>query len=377
MSELLKLKFEGLVAFIDPIRKEVVKSIKECRNAGIKVLMITGDHPLTAASIAKELKLINDKNEVATGEEVDKYLSLGNAEFDKFVSKKCVFSRVTPLQKLEIVESLKRSGEFVAVTGDGVNDAPALRSANIGVAMGSGTDVAKETANMIVIDDNFTSIVASIKEGRVAYSNIRKITYFLISCGLAEILFFLLALAFDMPTPLVAIQLLWLNVVTDGIQDISLSFEQDEKDIMKDKPRSPKESLFDKELLLEILVSGLFIGILIFAFFYYLVKIKNIELTLARGYIMALMVFIQNTHVFNCRSEKHSILSNQVKFNPIVLIGVLGSILLQIIVMEIPFLSNILKTASIPYNHMFILLFMALSVIILMEIYKKIRFNKD
>ena len=374
-SDLKGLTFDGLVAFIDPIRKEVIKSIKECREAGIKVLMITGDHPLTAHAIAKELKLINNMNEVTTGDEVDKYYNLGEEEFIEFVRGKCVFSRVTPLQKLEIVEALKKDGEFVAVTGDGVNDAPALRSANIGVAMGSGTDVAKETAKMIVIDDNFTSIVNSIKEGRVAYSNIRKITYFLISCGLAEILFFLLAIMCDIPTPLVAIQLLWLNVVTDGIQDISLSFEKAEKDIMKEKPRNPKESLFDRELMLEILVSGTFIGLLIFGLFYYLVSIKEVELNMARGYIMALMVFIQNTHVFNCRSERHSIFSKYVKENQIVFIGVIGSIILQMIVMESPFLSSVLKTTSIPLMHMLYLMLAAISVILVMEVYKKIRYN--
>ena len=141
--------------------------------------------------------------------QVDKYLNKGKKEFDKFVSKKIIFTRVTPLQKLEIVESLKRQGEFVAVTGDGVNDAPALKSANIGIAMGSGTDIARETANMIVIDDNFKSIVAGVKEGRTAYANIRKIIYFLISCGMAEVLFFCLSILFDLPMPLVAIQLLW------------------------------------------------------------------------------------------------------------------------------------------------------------------------
>ena len=374
-NDLKGLTFEGLVAFIDPIRKEVIKSIKECREAGIKVLMITGDHPLTAHAIAKELKLINNMDEVTTGDEVDKYYNLGEEEFIEFVRGKCVFSRVTPLQKLEIVEALKKDGEFVAVTGDGVNDAPALRSANIGVAMGSGTDVAKETAKMIVIDDNFTSIVNSIKEGRVAYSNIRKITYFLISCGLAEILFFLLAIMCDIPTPLVAIQLLWLNVVTDGIQDISLSFEKAEKDIMKEKPRNPKESLFDRELMLEILVSGTFIGLLIFGLFYYLVSIKEVELNMARGYIMALMVFIQNTHVFNCRSERHSTFSKYVKENQIVFIGVIGSIILQMIVMESPFLSSVLKTTSIPLMHMLYLMLAAISVILVMEVYKKIRYN--
>ena len=376
-KDILELTFMGMVGFIDPIRKEVVKSIRECKNSGIKVLMITGDHPLTAFNIAKELKLTKEYDEVTTGDMVEEYFQKGMEEFDKFVSTKLVFTRVTPLQKLEIVESLKRQGEFVAVTGDGVNDAPALRSANIGVAMGSGTDVAKETANMIVIDDNFTSIVNSIKEGRVAYANIRKISYFLISCGLAEILFFLLAIMFDMPTPLLAIQLLWLNVVTDGIQDISLSFEKDEESIMNEKPRKPKESLFDKELLLEVLISGTFIGVLVFAIFYYLVNIVGVELNVARGYVMALMVFIQNTHVFNCRSEKNSCFSKKLKHNSFVYIGVVGSILLEIIVMEVPLLSKYLQTTSIPLLDLTYLFIIALSVIILMETYKKIRYRKN
>ena len=227
-QDIEKLTFMGLVGFIDPIRKEAIESIKECKTAGIKVLMITGDHPLTAFSIAKDLELTEDKKDVTSGKEVSKYLDKGKEEFDKFVKSKCIFTRVTPLQKLEIIESLKRQGEFVAVTGDGVNDAPALKSANIGIAMGSGTDIARETADMIVVDDNFKSIVSGVKEGRVAYSNIRKIIMFLISCGLTEVLFFCLSILSDLPMPLVAIQLLWINVVTDGIQDFALSFEKAE-----------------------------------------------------------------------------------------------------------------------------------------------------
>jgi len=370
------LTFMGMVGFIDPIRKEVVASIDECRTAGIRVLMITGDHPLTAFSIAKELKLTEDYSDVTTGIEVDEYFKKGKREFDEYVKSKCIFTRVTPLQKLEIVESLKRQGEFVAVTGDGVNDAPALKAANIGIAMGSGTDIARETANMIVIDDNFKSIVAGVKEGRIAYANIRKIILFLISCGLAEVLFFCLSIIFDLPMPLVAIQLLWLNVVTDGIQDFALSFERAEKGIMNEKPRSPKEPLFDKNLFQNILVSGLTIGLLVFIVWYYLINKIGMDVNIARGYIMALMVFIQNIHVFNCRSEKQSAFNVPVKKNKLIVIGVIISILLQIIVMEVPFLSTFLKTSSIPFINLVFLFIIALLVLIVLELYKLIKYKE-
>lgn len=369
------LKFMGLVGFIDPIRKEAVSAIDKCREAGIKVLMITGDHPLTAYKISQDLKLTNSFDEVTTGDEVEEYLKKSEKEFDEFVKSKKVFTRVTPIEKLKIVESLKRQGEFVAVTGDGVNDAPALRTANIGIAMGSGTDIARETAKMIVIDDNFNSIVNGVLEGRVAYSNIRKITYFLISCGLAEVLFFCLAIALDMPVPLVAIQLLWLNVVTDGIQDFALSFEKAEKGIMKEKPRDPKSSLFDKELITEILISGITIGLIVFGLWYYLIKINGMETSLARGYVMALMIIIQNIHAFNCRSEKKSTFTIPVGSNPIFIVGVIGSVLLGLAVMEIPFLSVFLKTHSIPFVHLEMLFLLGAIIFIVMELYKLFRYH--
>ena len=368
------LTFMGMVGFIDPIRKEVVASIDECRTAGIKVLMITGDHPLTAFSIAKELKLTEEFSDVTTGIEVDEYFKKGEKEFDEYVKSKCIFTRVTPLQKLEIVESLKRQGEFVAVTGDGVNDAPALKAANIGIAMGSGTDIARETANMIVIDDNFKSIVAVVKEGRIAYANIRKIILFLISCGLAEVLFFCLSIIFDLPMPLVAIQLLWLNVVTDGIQDFALSFERAEEGIMNEKPRNPKEPLFDKSLFDGIMLSGLTIGLVVFVLWYCLIKNGILE-EVARGYIMALMVFIQNIHVFNCRSEKQSAFKVPIKKNKLILFGVIISVLLQVVVMEVPLLSSFLKTTSIPINILLYLFLLALIVLVVLEIYKKLKYK--
>ena len=374
-KEIENLNFVGLVGFIDPVRKEAVSAIKECKSAGIKVIMITGDHALTAYAIAKDLNLLSDKSEVTTGSDLDFYIDDEEA-FDEFISDKKVFARVTPLQKLKIVESLQRQGEFVAVTGDGVNDAPAIKAANIGVAMGSGTDVAKQTAKMIVIDDNFASIVAGIEEGRNAYSNIRKISILLLSCGFAEVLFFVLAIVFNLPIPLVAIQLLWLNLVTDGLQDISLSFERETDTIMKQKPRDPNESLFESELVKQILLSGLFIGIVVFIVWYILMKI-GVEVNHARGYVLALMVFIQNIHVINCRSERKSIFENSFKKNPFVLLTIVGSILLQIIFMEVPFLARFIQTYKMPYAHLLVLFLIALPILTVMEIYKHIKKRKS
>ena len=370
------LTFIGMVSFIDPIREEVKDAVLECKNAGIKVIMITGDHPLTALSIAKDLDIATNDNQVTTGNMLQEYFEKGESSFDEFIKDKTVFARVTPTDKLNIVNSLKRRGEFVAVTGDGVNDAPAIRSANIGIAMGSGTDVAKETASMIIVDDNFKSIVQGVKLGRTAYSNIRKVSYLLLSCGLAEVLFFILSIIFNLPMPLVAIQLLWLNIVTDGLQDFALSFEKSEKGIMKQKPLNSKESIFNKELLSEVLLSGIVIGGIIFIVWVFLLKKLQMEISLARGYIMALMVFMQNIHVINCRSERQSAFNISLKTNPLIVFTIVGSIILQIIVMEVPVLSKFLQASTVPYLHMIYLFGFSLIVFVVMEVYKLVKYKE-
>lgn len=375
-KDIKNLKFMGLVGFIDPIRKEAIKSIKDSISAGIKVIMITGDHPLTAFKIAKDLKLTNNYDEVTTSDEINLYLNKSDREFDEFIKSKKVFTRVTSLEKLRIIESLKRMGEFVAVTGDGVNDALALQSANIGISMGSGTDIAKDTSKMIILDDNFKSIVSGIFEGRVAYSNIRKIVYFLLSCGLAEVLFFTLSILFNMPMPLLAIQLLWLNVVTDGIQDIALSFEKGDKDIMKNNYINPRNGLFDRRMVSEILTSGITIGLIVFGFWIYLNNYLKLDINVSRSYIMALMIIIQNIHAFNCRNEYKSIGEISLFSNKIFLMGIVGSIILGILVIEIDFFNKFLKTTSIPMNNLCLLFALGLIILLVMEIYKKITKNK-
>ena len=371
VKDIKKLNFVGLVGFIDPIRTEAKDSIKECNNAGIKVVMITGDFSLTAFAIGKELGLCTCYDDVATGEELARYKALGEKEYDNFVKSKTIFSRVSPLDKLDIVNSFKRQGEFIAVTGDGVNDAPAIKAANIGISMGSGTDVAKETASMIVVDDNFTSIVAGVKEGRCAFSNIRKICLFLLGCGFAEVSFYLLSIFFGYAMPMTAIQLLWLNMITDGLQDVALSFEVAEKNIMKQKPRRTDESLFSKDLAIEVLIIGLTITIVVFSMWKWLMD-NNFDIVVSRSVIMMLMVFIQNINVLNCRSEKRSVLTEPIKNNILVPLVIIGSIGLQIILAEVPITAKFLELTPLNWKTVVGLLVLSFVIIGVFEFYKLI-----
>jgi len=299
-KDLKNMIFVGLVGFIDPVRPDAVDAVKECLNAGIKVCMITGDHPNTAFNIGKKIAIANDFSEVATGETLELEYKKGLELFDKFVKNKRIFARVSPLQKLAIVESFKRQGEFVAVTGDGVNDAPALKSANIGVAMGSGTDIAKETGDMIISDDNFSSIVEGVKEGRMAYNKIRNIIYMLLSTGFCEVILYVLSILLNMPLPLIAIQFLWLNFITNGIESNMMSFEKSVSDVMREKQKSTKEQIFNKTFIKEILISSIYMGLLAFGLYCLLYFQFKLDMTVIRTYLLTFMVFIEDIHVFNC-----------------------------------------------------------------------------
>lgn len=370
------LTFMGFVGFIDPIREETVDALKKAKKAGIKTIMITGDHPLTATKIAYDLNLISDDDEVATGEEVDAFFKEGPYVFDTFVKSKTVFSRVSPVDKYHIVESLKRQGEFVAVTGDGVNDALAMKAANIGIAIGSGTEVAKETGSMIITDDDFGSIVKGIEEGRIAYNNVRKVIYMLLSCGIAEVLFFVLAIVFGYDIPLLAVQLLWLNLVTDGIQDCALAFEKGHGDEMDVKPRNPKEGVFDPLMIKELLLSGLYMGLLVFGVWVVLLDVANISVDIARSYVLLLMVFLQNIHVFNCRSETKSVFKLKLKDNILLVISIPLVILMQLIVSETEFLASFIKVQSLAFKDVLIMFVLALPILLLMEAFKKYENSK-
>lgn len=376
-EDIENLEIIGLVGFIDPIREEAKEAIKKCHEAGIKVVMITGDHPLTATKIAKDLELIDRDDEVCIGSDIDKYLKDGLKQLDEFIKDKKVFSRVNPSQKLEIINSYKRQKEFIAVTGDGVNDAPALKGANIGIAMGSGTDVAKDTGSIIITDDNFMSITSGIEEGRFAYNNIRKVTYLLISCSLAEVLFFMLSIIFNYQIPLLAVQILWLNLVTEGIQDIALAFEKGENDVMKQKPRKTNESLFDKLLVTETLISGITMGLILFLTYIFLLDVCNFDIVIVRSYIILLMVILQNIQVLNSRSESKSVFKIPFKNNKFIALAILGTLALQIFASETTILDKVLHTHTVDLIHVVYLALASLPLLFVMELFKKKRGNYE
>lgn len=364
------LTFTGLIGFIDPIRPDAKESVTKCINAGIKVVMITGDHPLTAYKIASSLGICSNETEVCTGSDLEEYLNKDKHILDEYIKTKKVFTRVTPIQKLEITSSFKRLGEFITVTGDGVNDSPALRNANASVAMGSGTDTAKETSSLIITDDKFSSIVKGVALGRGAYDNIRKVTYMLLSCGLSEIVFYILSILLDYDIPLTAIQLLWLNLVTDGIQDVALAFEKTDEDVLKRPPRSTKENLFDTLLKNEILLTGLSMGIIVFGVWIYLIDVLNFSTYIARSYILLLMVFMQNIHCLNCRSETKSIFNIPLKNNPKLILSIFIVLFIQFVVVENSILSHLLESESIPLLHVLYLFLTSLPIIIVSELFK-------
>lgn len=243
-----QLIFLGLVGMIDPPREEVKQSVAQCKDAGIRTIMITGDHQNTALAIAKELGIADDLSQTMTGQELNE---ISDTELQEKVEKVRVFARVSPEHKVRIVQALKENGLIVSMTGDGVNDAPSLKQADVGVAMGiTGTDVAKGASDIILTDDNFSTIVSAVEQGRNIFQNIRKAILFLLSCNLGEITALFIGILLGWPAPLTAVQILWVNLITDTLPAIALGMDPDDPDIMKEKPRNPKESFLPMEMVL-------------------------------------------------------------------------------------------------------------------------------
>lgn len=370
VGELPPMDLLGFIALIDPLRPEAKPAVKACHEAGVDVGMITGDHPATSLAIAIEVGIARNKEQLITGADLKEFTTDEDKTFHEILHSKRVFSRVSPQQKQSIVQSLRDSGHFIAVTGDGVNDAPALKTANIGVAMGYGTDVAKDTASIIISDNNFASIKAGIEEGRYTYSNLRKIIYLLISTGAAELLTIGMALAFMLPLPFLPVQLLWLNLVTNGIQDVALAFEAGEKKVMSSPPRKPEESIFDRLMIRQTLVSASVISLLAFGLWYHLLNNLQWEEPAARNAVLMLMVLLQNFHALNCRSETRSIFKIPLSNNYFLIIGILIAQGIHILALHIPFMQNLLSLNPISGKEWVLLFFTAAIILLTMEIFK-------
>lgn len=368
--DLSELKFLGMVGMIDPPRRDAKAAIEASRRAGIEVAMITGDHPVTALAIGRELGLADSEQQVTGGAELKEAQSDSQSEFDSLVIRSKVFARVDPQQKLDIVKSLIRQGHFVALTGDGANDAPALKAAHVGIAMGKmGTDVAKETADLIIADDRFSSIVHGIEEGRVAYGNIRKVVYLLISTGVAEIILFCLSIGFGLPLPLSAVQLLWLNLVTNGIQDVALAFEPKEGNELDLKPRAPSESIFDSLMIQRVGLSAIVMGIVAFLNYAYLLK-NSFSHMEAQNHTLLLMVLFENIMIGNARSEKRSTFLVSPWRNPLLLLGTLAAQGVHVWAMTWEPLGRFIGAGPVTFGEWLKYLGMALSVLIAVELHK-------
>ncbi|MEG2039398.1 MAG: cation-translocating P-type ATPase, partial [Oscillospiraceae bacterium] len=345
------LVFVGLAGLLDPPRREAYEAVATCRKAHIKPIMITGDYELTAKAIAKDLKIFTAGDEIVSGKELD---TMSDDTLKNRLNNISVFARVTPAHKLKIVRALKAQGNIVAMTGDGVNDAPAIKEADIGVAMGiSGTDVTKEAASVILLDDNFATLVSAVKEGRIIYQNIRKFIRYLLPCNIGEVITMFFAMLMGMPIPLLPIQILLINLVTDGLPAIALGLEPGEPDVMKRKPRRANESIFSGGLSTTIVIRGFLIGLTTLAVFSKLLSIGS-GIEAARTGALLTLVATQLIHVFECKSETRSIFSIN-PFNNIKLImAVLISAAAVLIAIYIPAARLIFATAPLTFEQIII-----------------------
>ncbi|WP_298042301.1 calcium-translocating P-type ATPase, SERCA-type [uncultured Clostridium sp.] len=367
------LIFLGVAGSMDPPRVEVKDAVLKCKMAGIKPVMITGDHKNTALAIAKSINICNTDDQAITGDELEK---MSDDELVKRVDKLRVFARVSPNHKLRIVKAFKKNNNIVAMTGDGVNDAPAIKEADIGVAMGiSGTDVTKEAASMVLMDDNFATIVSAVEEGRIIYDNIRKFIRYLLSCNLGEVLTMFLASLFYLPNPLTPIQILFVNLATDGLPAIALGIDPADKDIMRQAPREKNEGIFARGLWEKIIVRGCLIGVCTLLSFM-VGRYYGMNLATCRTIALCTLVMSQLLHVFECRSERHSIFEINVLSNIYLLGAVIVSITMVCCILYIPFLKGIFNTVSLNLGQWLLVIFFSGIIFLINSVYLLIKSKK-
>ncbi|VVB67818.1 Potassium-transporting ATPase ATP-binding subunit [Candidatus Norongarragalina meridionalis] len=357
------MTFVGLCGMNDPPRQEAKEAISLCKTAGIRVMMITGDNAETAKAVAHELGIPSEG--VLTGPDID---ALSEYEFDKAVGRTSVFARVSPEHKLRIVEALKKRGEIVAMTGDGVNDAPALKKADIGVGMGiTGTDVSKEASDMIVTDDNFASIVSAVEEGRIVFDNVLKTVRYLISCNIGEVLTIFIAVIVGLKTPLLPIQILWMNLVTDSLPALALGMDPKDPDVMKRKPREPSENILNKRTLVSALSMGVLMAAGVLGVYLYTMP-EGIEK--ARTMAFTTIIFFQFFYAFAVRSDRHSIFSIGAFSNKLLVAAIAFSALLQVAIIYLPFAQPIFKTSPLVAADFLLAIAVSSTALILPEMHK-------
>ena len=362
------MTFLGMVAMMDPIRPEARDAITRCRAGGVDVAMVTGDHPATARAIAAELGMIEANSPVVTGADIR--AADDEAARDEMILGARVFARIEPRQKEAIVDTFMRDGHFVAVTGDGVNDTPAMRRANTGIAMGkTGTDVAKEAADLIITDDNFLSIIDGIEQGRIVYNNIRKVIALLVATGFSALLLFFCTVVAGLPMPLIAVQLLWLNLIANGLQDVALAFEPKEGGELTTPPRAPSEPIFEHRIIEHVLLTGTVMGLLAFGTYYFLLA-DGVELAQARNLTLMLMVLMGNVHSLNSRSETRSLFTIRFLANPFLVLAVPAAQGVHIAAMYLPWLSDVLELQPISLKQWGALLCIALVLFAVEELHK-------
>jgi Ca2+-transporting ATPase len=363
-----KLTFLGLVGMKDPIRPEAKTAVEACQAAGIRTVMITGDHKDTAIAIARDLGITQPGAEAISGEELSRY---SDEELEQRVTNTAVYARVSAEHKLRVVHAWKRQGAVVAMTGDGVNDAPALKAADIGVAMGiSGTDVTKEASDMVVTDDNFASIAAAVEEGRAVYDNIRKAVHFLLSCNLSEILLMLLATLFALPLPLLPVQILWINLVTDGLPALALAVDPKDPDLMRRPPRAPTERFLTQERILLMFGQGMFLSLIAMLAFVYCLYGMDLSLERARTVTFAMMVLVQLVHSLNCRNDRRSLFVIGVWTNRPLIWAIGVSVLLQAAIVLTPSLHPIFRVTAFDPEHWLFVAGIGMFPLLAMEAWK-------